>query len=54
MGSKGGLTAGIRKDFKYIDEVNNIMYSCFVAFDVASNDIDNSIIPRVSKYIVEI
>ena len=52
VGAKGGITAGIRKDFKYIDEVNNIIYSCFVAFDVDSNNIDNSIIPRVGKYIV--
>ena len=52
VGAKGGLAAGLREDFKYIYELNNKIYSCFVAFDVDSNNIDNSIIPRVGKYIV--
>ena len=53
-GTKRGLSSVLGKDSKGTDEVNNIIDDCFVAFDGDSNDNDNAIIPRDSKYIVAI
>ena len=44
-----GITSGSRKEFKETDEVNKIMYGCFVEFSGYSNDNDNVIPPRDGK-----
>ena len=53
-GSKGGISSGPKKEFKDTEEGKKRIDGCFVAFDGASNNNDNAILPRDGKYIVAI
>ena len=54
VGSKRGLSSGMRRKFIYTDEGNNIIDGCLVVFDGSWNDNYNAILPRDGKDIVTI